>query len=107
MASGTIIVDSWQYVGASTGNTAIAIPSTAKEVTVTARYGTSNLVYNLRLIREQLSGAAATYTQGYYLSASSYGICQISASLTNVSLTYLGVNGTDYTSTSSISVWAK
>lgn len=107
MASGVINMDSWQSLGSATGSTPIAIPATAREVTVMARYSSTALVFNLRLIREQLSSNLATFTQGYFLNQSSYGICQISASQTVVSLTFLGVNGNEYTNVSSISVWVK
>lgn len=97
----------WSAVATVTGTTPVSIPTSATEIVVEARYGTSTLCFNFHLLRTQLTAAAKTYSQGYELNATSYALCQISATQSALHLQSMYISDTDYTASSSISVWAK
>lgn len=97
----------WNLIGSANGTAAVSIPSNATEIIVEAKYGSSALCFNFHLLRTQLTATAKTYTQGYELNSTSFGFCQVSATQAALNLQGLYISGTDYTASSSISVWAK
>lgn len=107
MASGKAKSASWTLIGSVTGSTAVTIPPDVSELIIEARYTTSAIHFNFPLCIAQLSNTAILFNAGYDNGRSATCICQISASSASVHLNALWINGTDYTSTSSIRVFGK
>lgn len=95
------------------GTESVTVPSSAKDLNILVQYGTSGglqmltFTYYIPAIDGNTNGL--TLTQGYYLNSSSYGFCQITANRTNntISIVSLIINGTDYKTTSKVTVFYK
>lgn len=107
MATGTAKSASWTLIGSATGSTAVTLPAAFSELIVEARYGTNAVHFNVFLCKAQLDSSAKLFTTGYANGAQTTGFCQVSASDSNVYMLALYINGTNYTSTSSIRVFGK
>lgn len=92
------------------GTTTCDLPLNARNVVATVRYGTGGVlqvlsfVFPIGVANTTISGL--TLTQGYYLNTTSYAFCQISynSSTEKITIINLTISGTNYSSTSEISV---
>lgn len=110
MATGTIQVNNWNYLGLYQGTTARDLPTNAHEYLVILHYGTSGGIQSLSfpfVFPNDSHISAQTFTAGYYLSATAFGFAQINASCSThkVSIVLMNISGTDYSSTSYLKIF--
>ena len=108
MATGTIHGErSWIGIGTATGSTGVTIPSNVVEITADVQYGSANLYFPFRIIRDELAATPKIFTIGYYINATSSGFCQIAVSYSSINVNSLYISGTDYTASANMRVFGK
>ena len=108
MATGTIKNTlAWRDVDSVTGTTEINLPSGFIELQIEVQYGTNNLYFPFHIISKELKSQAKTFTLGYYINSTSYGLCQVQVTTSKASCISLYINGTNYTSTAQTRVFAR
>lgn len=97
----------WTLLGTATGSTPISLPASCSEFYAEVQYGSSTVHFAYALCRAQLGSSAKLYSTGYANGAQTTGFCQVSVSETEAYLLALLINGTSYTSSSTIRVYGR
>lgn len=102
MAESVIKGQGWKYLDQKIGNTAISLPNSWSELYVLCRFGNSG-----GLQTQTTATVVTPQAVGLTLTAGGLTIAsQVIVSAQNkINMIYLGVSGTDYTSTSQITVY--
>jgi hypothetical protein len=100
----------WKFLGSATGSSTLSTPSSATELLILLKYGTSSgeqaLGFSFSLPITALSNnGAITLSDGYALSSSAMALAQVSVSASTIVMTAFSINGTSYLPTSKMYVY--
>ena len=106
MASGNLQSGTWKYVDTKTGTSGIALPSDFTELQVEVQI-TANRLAAFHLIRNELTSSEKRFIAGTYFATGDNNGCSIGCTTGRVAILYAFSNGTDKTSTATITVYYK
>lgn len=95
----------WNLLDSKTGTAAMPLPNDFNEVLGLVRvYGTV-VEIPILIPKEELSNTPLYFRGGYYIGTNSYLAVSINATLSSISLGYVGNTGSEATSNSTITVY--